>query len=355
MAGRAVVTVGGPPVHPGVAPELDRERVPGGMPTGDKADDGDDRLHEVPIRYVAYVQEPGLGARIFRIVADAVGWRGLWLTVTGTFLMLAGVALRQTTTGFFTGQAQPVISSFKTAVVELQPAGFTLAVQNFLPGSVQVSKGSLLNQGNVPVNLFMTVVAEMSSPLDSDATGGIHIAVFRCRNAAPAPVPCDQATQLVPVPTYMGSAASTPVPTNASNGTGMPVGVMVSGADLLFPGINPAPAVTVPGVPVLTAQNGATGTVCERTVGEGGCYLGSFGPTGIETPATTLPYGSHRLSLPAVVSPNAAGIGGTGDLEYLAIYTFLPGAAPALMQGQSSTLTFVFSVIQTPGGMDVVR
>ena len=349
------MTVGGPPVMPGVAPDHDRERVPAGMPTGGPEDGGDDGANEVPIRYVAYVQEPGLGARIFRIVADAVGWRGLWLTVTGTFLMLAGVALRQTTTGFFTGQAQPVISSFKTAVVELQPAGFTLAVQNFLPGSVQVSKGSLINQGNVPVNLFMTVVAEMSSPLDSDATGGIHVAIFRCRDGGLAPVPCDQATQLVPIQTYMGSEVSTSVQTNAPGGTGMPVGVMVSGTRLVFPGISPVAAVTVPGVPVLTAQNGATGTVCERTLGEGGCYLGSFGPTGIETPATSLPYGSHSLSLPAVVSPNAAGIGGGGDLEYLAIYTFLPGAAPALMQGQSSTLTFVFSVIQMPGGMDVVR
>jgi hypothetical protein len=64
---------------------------------------------------------------------------------------------------------------------------------------------------------------------------------------------------------------------------------------------------------------------------------------------------AHSLSLPEVVLSKAAGIGGAGDLEYLAIYTFLPGAAPALMQGQSSTLTFVFSVIQMPGGMDVVR
>ncbi len=346
------MTVGGPPVMPGVAPGHHRERMDDGMPPSGMGDDG---ANEVPIRYVAYVQEPGLGARIFRIVADAVGWRGLWLTVTGTFLMLAGVALRQTTTGFFTGQAQPVISSFKTAVVELQPAGFTLAVQNFLPGSVQVSKGSLLNQGNVPVNLFMTVVAEMSSPLDSDATGGIHVAIFRCRNGALAPVPCDEATQLVPVPTYMGSAVSTPVPTNSPSGAGVPIGVIVSGTNLVFPGSSSVPAVTVPGVPVLTAQNGAVGTVCERTIGEGGCYLGSFGTTGIETPSASLPYGSHSLSLPAVVSPNASGIGGTGDLEYLAIYTFLPGAAPALMQGQSSTLTFVFSVIQVPGGLDVVR
>ena len=344
------MTVGGPPVMPGVAPEHDRERVLGGMIAGGSGDDADDDSREVPIRYVAYVQEPGLGARIFRIVADAVGWRGLWLTVTGTFLMLAGVALRQTTTGFFTGQAQPVISSFKTAVVELQPAGFTLAVQNFLPGSVQVSRGSLLNQGNVPVNLFMTVVAEMSSPLDSDAIGGIHVAIFRCRNGALAPVSCDEATQLVPVSTYMGSGVSTPIQTNAPGGAGMPVGVLVSGSSLVFPGSSP-----VPGVPVLTAQNEASGTVCDRTHGEGGCYLGSFGPTGIETPATVLPYGSHSLSLPEVVASNAAGIGGAGDLEYLAIYTFLPGAAPALMQGQSSTLTFVFSVIQMPGGMDVVR
>ncbi|NBT95817.1 MAG: hypothetical protein EBT47_12670, partial [Chloroflexi bacterium] len=104
--------------------------------------------------------------------------------------------------------------------VELQPAGFTLAVQNFLPGSVQVSRGSLLNQGNVPVNLFMTVVAEMSSPLDSDAIGGIHVAIFRCRNGALAPVPCDEATQLVPVSTYMGSGVSTPIQTNAPGGAG---------------------------------------------------------------------------------------------------------------------------------------
>jgi len=126
--------------------------------------------------------------------------------------------------------------------------------------------------------------------------------------------------------------------------------VLVSGSSLVFPGSSP-----VPGVPVLTAQNEASGTVCDRTLGEGGCYLGSFGPTGIETPATVLPYGSHSLSLPEVVLSKSAGIGGAGDLEYLAIYTFLPGAAPALMQGQSSTLTFVFSVIQMPGGMDVVR
>lgn len=342
------MTVGGPPLMRGLAPEHQRQGVPAGMPPGTPMDDGDDGAHEVPIRYVAYVQDPGLGARIFRIVADAVGWRGLWLTITGTFLMLAGVALRQTTTGFFTGQAQPVISSFKTAVVALQPAGFTLAVQNFLPGSLQVSRGSLLNDGDVPVNLFMTVVAEMSSPLDSDATGGIHVAIFRCRDTSSAPVPCDQATQLVPIPSYMGTAVSTPVPTG-----GLPVGVMVSGTSLVFPGSGGQPAVTVAGVPVLTTQNGALGAVCERTTGDGGCYLGSFGPAGIETPATTLPYASHNLALPGVTGSNATGIG--GNLEYLAIYTFLPGAAPALMQGQSSTLTFVFSVIQVPGGMDVVR
>jgi len=353
------VTVGGPPVMPGVAPEHDRERVLGGMIADAPGDDADDDVREVPIRYVAYVQEPGLGARIFRIVADAVGWRGLWLTVTGTFLMLAGVALRQTTTGFFTGQAQPVISSFTTAVVDLQPAGFTLAVQNFLPGSVQVSTGSLTNQGRadnsgqgtttVPVNLFMTVVAEMSSPLDSDATGGIHVAIFRCRNDQNAPVPCGEARRLIPIPSYMGATVTTEIPTSV----GMPVGVTVSGRNLVFPGISPAPAVTIAGVPVLTVQNNATETVCERTLGEGGCYLGSFGPAGIETPATTLPYGSHSLSLPAVPTARATGLG--GNLEYLAIYTFLPGAAPALMQGQSSTLTFVFSVIQVPGGLDVVR
>jgi len=348
------VTVGGPPVMPGVAPERDRERVEGGIIAGGPGDDEDDDAREVPIRYVAYVQEPGLGARIFRIVADAVGWRGLWLTVTGTFLMLAGVALRQTTTGFFTGQAQPVISSFTTAVVDLQPAGFTLAVQNFLPGSVQVSTGSLTNQGRtdssgVPVNLFMTVVAEMSSPLDSDANGGIHVAIFRCRNDQNAPVPCGQSTRLIPIPSYMGGTVTTEVPTTG----GMPVGVTVSGTSLVFPGINPAPALTIPGVPVLTAQNNAPDTVCEPALGEGGCYLGSFGPAGIETPATTLPYGTHTLSLPAVPTARATGIG--GNLEYLAIYTFLPGGAPPLMQGQSSTLTFVFSVIQMPGGMDVVR
>ncbi|NDF39452.1 MAG: hypothetical protein EB140_11075, partial [Proteobacteria bacterium] len=78
------MTVGGPPVIPGVAPEHDRDRVLGGMIAGGSGDDADDDAREVPIRYVAYVQEPGLGARIFRIVADAVGWRGLWLTVTGT-------------------------------------------------------------------------------------------------------------------------------------------------------------------------------------------------------------------------------------------------------------------------------
>ncbi len=298
---------------------------------------------------------PAVASRIGRLARaanDAVGWRGLWLLVTGIFLMLAGVALRQTTSAFFTGQAQPVVSSFRTAVVNLQAQGVQLSISSLVPGAVTATSGSLLNDGDVPVNLFLAILADVSSNLDADPVGGLRIAGFRCRNAAspPLPVSCLQASSLVPVVALV-TGATPVVPTNAGGGAGLPVGVAVSGAALQFPVTGGGAAIEVTGVPVLTANNVATG--CAPASETASCYLGSFGGSPVVTPGTAVPWGSRLLAIPEVASANATAI--PGNLEYVVLYVYLPGSAPSTMQGQSTTLSFVFAAIQPPGGIDEVR
>ncbi len=330
-----------PPAPPGVTTEVDHaEPVPviaGPVIVGPQA---------------GTLRSSGLG-RVAHVVNDVIGWRGVWLIVTGLFLMLAGVALRQTTSAFFTGQAQPVVSSFRTAIVNLQPQVVQASMSNLLPGSLTTAKGSLLNGGDVPVNLFLAVIADVSSNLDADASGGLRIAGFRCRNAQSLPVPCDQAVTLVPI-TSLVTGGPVAVATNNEGGVGLPVGVGVSGSSLQFP-LSGGTTVPVIGVPVLTANNRATG--CAPASEGAACYLGSFGGSPITTPATTVPWGARVIDLPDVTTDIATPTSAIpGSLEYVVLYVYLPGTAPAAtMQGQSTTLSYVFAAIQAPGGVDETR
>ena len=288
--------------------------------------------------------------RIAHAVNDVIGWRGLWLLVTGIFLMVAGVALRQTTSAFFTGQAQPVVSSFRTAVVNLQPQALQMTISSLVPGMWTATSGSILNGGDVPVNLFLSVIADVSSNLDADATGGLRIAGFRCRNDQALPVPCAQASKLQPIPSLVTGAAPT-IDISAPQTAGLPNGVLVSGAAIQFPVSGGGAKPEVFGVPVLTANNRATGCAAES---EGAsCFLGSFGGNPITTPSTTIPWGARTIDVPEVPAQIAAAI--PGSLEYVVVCVYLPGTAPATMQGQSTTLSFVFAAIQAPGGVDETR
>lgn len=297
------------------------------------------------------LRSSGLG-RVAHVVNDVIGWRGVWLIVTGLFLMLAGVALRQTTSAFFTGQAQPVVSSFRTAVVNLQPQGVQVSMSNLVPGALTATRGSLLNGGDVPVNLFLSVIADVSSNLDADASGGLRIAGFRCRNAQSLPVPCDQALTLVPI-TSLVTGQPSAVTTNNGQGAGLPEGVGVSGSSLQIP-LAGGTSVPITGVPVLTSNNRATG--CAPVSEGAACYLGSFGGSPISTPATTVPWGARTIDLPDVTAEIATAPSAIpGSLEYVVLYVYLPGTAPATMQGQSTTLSFVFAAVQAPGGVDEAR
>lgn len=302
-----------------------------------------------------YVQEPQRSTlgKIAHGINDIIGWRGIWLIVTGIFLMVAGVALRQTTSAFFTGQAQPVVSSFRTAVVNLQPQVLQLSVSSLVPGALTATSGSILNGGDVPVNLFLSVLADVSSNLDADATGGLRIAGFRCRNAQSLPVPCVQASTLHPIASLVTGTPPNVV-TNAAQNAGLPVGVLVSGPSLQFvPPSAPSggSVIEVTGVPVLTANNRADGCAPES---EGAaCFIGSFGGVPITTPPTNVPWGARSIEVPEVTTQVATAI--PGSLEYIVIYVYLPGTAPTTMQGQSTTLSFVFAAVQAPGGVDETR
>jgi hypothetical protein len=108
-------------------------------------------------------------------------------------------------------------------------------------------------------------------------------------------------------------------------------------------------------VPVLTANNRATG--CAPASEGAACYLGSFGGSPITTPATTVPWGARAIDLPDVTTDIATPTSAIpGSLEYVVLYVYLPGTAPAAtMQGQSTTLSYVFAAIQAPGGVDETR
>lgn len=324
---------------PGAAPAADHGTgrdvgAPGRLPVGDVA---------------GGLRATGAG-RLAHALNEAIGWRGLWLIVTGVFLMLAGIALRQTTSAFFTGQAQPVVSSFRTAVVNLTGQGVQLSISNLVPGALTATSGSLLNGGDVPVNVFLAILADVSSNLDTDATGGLRVAGFRCRNAQALPVPCLQASTLLPIASLVAGAAS-PVATNAAGGVGLPVGTAVNVAALRFPDAVGGGATEVTGVPVLTANNGASG--CAPASEGAACYVGSFGGNPITTPPATVPWGARALDVPEVATGVATAI--PGSLEYVVLYLYLPGTAPATMQGQSTTLSFVFAAVQPPGGVDEAR
>jgi hypothetical protein len=328
-----------PSAPPEVIDESGDPEPPAGSPFGS----------DLQYPYTQEIQQTTVG-RIAHVVNDVIGWRGLWLLVTGMFLMVAGVALRQTTSAFFTGQAQPVVSSFRTAVVNLQPQVLQMTISSLVPGMWTATSGSVLNGGDVPVNLFLSVVADVSSNLDADATGGLRIAGFRCRNAQSLPVPCTQASTLHPITSLVTGMPET-VETNAPQSTGLPTGVMVSAEKLQFPRPAGGTSFDVSGVPVLTANNRATG--CAPQSEGAACFLGSFGGNPIATPFTTVPWGVRMIDVPEVTDGIAVAI--PGSLEYVVLYVYLPGTAPATMQGQSTTLSFVFAAIQAPGGVDEAR
>ena len=339
--GPTIVTTNVPP--PSAPPEAADESIGPELPVAPPP--GMDLLYP----HAQELQQSTVG-RIAHVVNDVIGWRGLWLIVTGLFLMLAGVALRQTTSAFFTGQAQPVVSSFRTAVVNLQPQVLQMTISSLVPGMWTATNGSILNGGDVPVNLFLSVIADVSSNLDADATGGLRIAGFRCRNAQALPVPCAQASTLHPI-TSLVTGSAPDVDTNAPQNSGLPVGVMVSGAALQFTPPGVGTPIEVTGVPVLTANNRAAGCAPES---EGAaCFLGSFGGSPITTPSTNVPWGARSIDVPEVTTQVATAI--PGGLEYVVMYVYLPGTAPTTMQGQSTTLSFVFAAIQAPGGVDETR
>jgi hypothetical protein len=141
------------------------------------------------------------------------------------------------------------------------------------------------------------------------------------------------------------------VDTNATENAGLPVGVMVNGSALRFSAPGGGPPVDITGVTVLTANNRATG--CGPEAEGTACFLGSFGGSPVLTPSANIPWGARNIDLPEVTDLFVTAI--PGDLEFIVLYVYLPGTAPVTMQGQSTTLSFVFAALQAPGGVDEIR
>ena len=284
--------------------------------------------------------------------------RMTWLLLGCVALLVSGVTLNSSTTAFFTATKELNNNSFTTATLALtDSATWTqLSVSKLVPADIVSNTLTLTNNSTITVPYFLSVVRSSTSGgsnlLDSDATNGMRLAVFRCSDATQsAPVSCSSAQDFYEVTGVTGG--TTHITTSAPGApSAAALSVAATTGNLVVSVAGNVSAVsggTVTGKPILTVSNSSCG-------GSGGkaCSMGGFSTSTVSgSPSASVTIEGTAVTVPANSSTtDGLAAGGT---DSLLVYVYLPQEADNTFQTLTQKFSLGFTAVQPSGTLNPSR